>query len=114
MKRISRGAQIITADSRQWNLTKNSYSPGGALTIMFERCRPFVDEKTMKIGRLGNWSATSLQHEGKRLKLINLCRTPASSSCGPNCTATQHVTADRNIKSLVTCRKEIFKEIKSM
>lgn len=112
VKRISKGAQIIPVDSRQWNLkNKKSYLPGGLLTIMFEKCKPYVERKNIKIGRLGNWSAISLQHKSKRLELINLYRIPATSSHGPYCSATQYAKVDGKIKSVATYRKEIFQEI---
>ena len=88
IKKISRGAQIIAADSKQWNLNNNSYLPGGVLMIIFERCKPFIDKKTIKLGKLGNWSAISLQYKGKRLELINLYHIPATSSYGPYCLVT--------------------------
>jgi len=101
-KKISRGAQIIVADSKQWNLNNRSYLPGGLLTIIFERCKPYIEKKTIKIGKLGNWSAISLKYKGKHLELINLYRIPASSSYGPYCSATQYAKADRKIKSIAT------------
>lgn len=89
-------------------MKQSGYSPGGLLTIIFERCKPCIERKNIKIGKLGNWSAASLQYKRKWLELINACRVPASSSCGPYCSVTQYAKADRKIKSISTYRKEIF------
>ena len=85
MRSISRGAQIFTADSNEWATTNNDYLPGGLMTVLFERCGSFIDKKTIKKGRLGNWNAISLNYKGKRVEVINLCRLPLSSSNGPCC-----------------------------
>jgi len=65
MKQINRGAHIITADSKQWDIANNDYMPGGLLTVTFERCRPFMEKKKIKIEKLGNQSALSLNYKGK-------------------------------------------------
>ena len=69
-------------------MTDKDYLPGGLLTVIFERCRPFMQKKNIKIGKLGNWSVISLKYKGKRLEVINLYQIPASSSHGPCCSLT--------------------------
>ena len=44
--------------------------------------------------------------------MINLYQIPASLSHGPYCSLTQYVRADGKIKTPITYRNEIFKEIK--
>ena len=111
MRSISRGAQIFTADSKEWSSTNNDYLPGGIMTVLLERCGPYIDKKTIKIGRLGNWNAISLKYNKKRVEIINLYRLPLSSSNGPCCSRTQYMRIDGEIKSTSTYRSEIFKEI---
>ena len=86
--------------------------PGGLLTVTFERCRPFMEKKKMKIEKLGNQSALSLNYKGKRLEIINIYRIPATSSYGPCCSVTQYVRAEGKIKSPAMYRKDIFDDIK--
>ena len=85
---------IVTADSNEWETTPSDYLPGGACSIFLSKCSPLVDRKKVVKGRLGNWIAVSLEHEGKRLEIINMCRIPRTSSHGVCCSLTQYNRID--------------------
>ena len=111
MRGISRGAKMFTADSKEWNVTNNDYLPGGVMSMFFERCGSFIEKNKVKIGKLGNWDAISMNYKRKRVEVINLYRIPLSSSNGPRCSLTQYARIDEKIKSASKYRSEIFNEI---
>ena len=114
MKKMDRGVQLLTADSKQWEVTKNNYLPGGLLNVIGSKCASVINAKKITIGRMGNWIAFSMEHVGKRLEIINLCRMPVSSSSsnGVHSSLVQHNLIDGEGKSANDHRKEMFREIK--
>ena len=63
MKRISRGVKLIAADSKEWLVTEKDYLPGGILTIIFEKCGPLIQNKTVKTSDEDRSNKTMSQEE---------------------------------------------------
>ena len=66
MKSMDKGVQIQITDSKQWKTTKSGYLPGGLLNIIKSKYNPIINEKNIKIRRLGNWMAFEMRHNCKR------------------------------------------------
>ena len=112
IKQINRSSILIENDSGQHHVTNKDYLPGGVTSILFQKCVSMYQKKKVVKGRLGNWSAIALEHNGKRLEIINLYRIPSSSPNGECCSYTQYVLVDKRIKTIAEYRKEILNEIK--
>ena len=114
MRSNDKGAQILTADSKQWKTTNSSYLPGGLLNIIGSKYSPIINEKKVTVGRLGNWMAFEMSHNSKWIEVINLYRIPyANGKASGICSSlTQYHLRDGSAKTSNDYRKEIFKEIK--
>ena len=115
MRSMDKGVKIQVADSKQWKMTRRSYLPGGLVNIIGSKYTPVMDEKMVTVGRLGNWIAFGMNHNSKRLEIINLYRIPmANGNASGICSSlTQYHLIDGNVKSPNEYRKEIFTEIKN-
>ena len=82
IKRIDKSAILIENDSGQYHVANRDYLPGGVTNTLFQKCVSVHQRKKIVKGRLGNWSAIALEHNSKRLEIINLCRIPSSSTNG--------------------------------
>ena len=51
MKKMDRGVQLMTADSKQWEVTKNNYLPGGLLNAIGSKCASVITVKKITIGK---------------------------------------------------------------
>ena len=78
-EKIGKGTKVITADSKQWSMTENECLPGGLINVISQKYASIIDSSKIKIGRLGNWIAFSLESKGKRIEIISVCRIPMSS-----------------------------------
>ena len=56
-KKIGREGKMITADSKEWNMTPKDYLPGGLMSAFYGKCTSLTQEEKTKIGKLGNWIA---------------------------------------------------------
>jgi len=112
LKQKNREVKVIGSDSTMWSLTDNNYLPGGLLTIIQGKCRSILKDDQTNINKLGNWMATTFQHNNKTIAMINIYRLPTTSSQGPRCCLTQCNLKDGEIKSNNTYRKEILHQIK--
>ena len=57
MRKIGKGTKVITADSKQWNMTENEHLPGGLTNMISQKHTSMIDRNKIQIGRLGNWIA---------------------------------------------------------
>ena len=53
-KEIGRETWIKGADSKEWEVTNNTYLPGGVMTMITGKCRVLTKEKNVECGPLGN------------------------------------------------------------
>ena len=79
LKVLGRETKMITADSTVWLVTKDSYLPGGLLTILRGKFRSLIDEESIKKGKLGNWIGVTIRHNGKAVLIINIYQIPNTS-----------------------------------
>ena len=100
------------ADSKEWATTPKDYLPGGLMSVFGSKCSPIMQQKKIKVGRLGNWIAVLIEYKGKRIEIINMYRIPKTSSNGVYYSLTQLNLVDRKVRSTGEYRKEIFDEIK--
>ena len=73
---MDRGVQIHTTDSKQWKLMPKDYLPGGLLSVVGSKYTLILQQKKVKVGRLGKWMAFLLAYKGKKLEIINLYWIP--------------------------------------
>ena len=90
MKKIDREVKIIMSDSKEQNTTLLDYLLSRLMSVFFSKCSPLIQQKNVKIGRLGNWMAIRLEYKEKRLDNINIYRIPRTSSNGVYYSLTQH------------------------
>ena len=83
------------------------------MNILFQKFAATHQKKKIVKGHLGNWCAMPLEHNEKRLEIINLCWIPSSSSTGECCSCTQHVIVDKKVKTIAEHRKETLQGIKN-
>ena len=111
---MDKGVQIIMANSKEQAITPKDYLPGRLMSVFFSKCSPLIQQKNIKIGRLGNWMGIRLEFKEKRLDNINIYRIPRTSSNRVYYSLNQYNLIDKKIKSISDYRKELFKEIKNM
>ena len=54
-------------------MTNEDYLSGGIMNILFQKFAATHQKKKIVKGHLGNWCAMPLEHNEKRLEIINLC-----------------------------------------
>ena len=82
------------------------------MSVFKGKIRALVNENDIEKSKLGNWISVPMQHNGKKILIINVYRIPASSAQGPRCSLTQYNVVEGKVKSATEYRKEIFKQIK--
>ena len=82
LKKIGREVKMITADSKEWNMTPKDHLPGGLMSAFYGKYRSLMQEDKTKIGKLGNWMAIMLEHNDKKLLIVKMCRMPGTASNG--------------------------------
>ena len=82
VKVLGRETMVTTADSTVWSVSKDSYLPGGVANIMRGRYRALIDENSIQRGKLGNWVAMTMKHNGKAILFINVYRIPYTTHQG--------------------------------
>ena len=50
MEKIAKGTKCITADSKQWKMTKNENLPGGLMNVINQKYVSIIDQKKIEIG----------------------------------------------------------------
>ena len=112
VKVLGRETMVTTADSTVWSVSKDSYLPGGVANIMRGRYRALIDENSIQRGKLGNWVAMTMKHNGKAILFINVYRIPYTTHQGPRSCLTQYNVLEGNAKSAQEIRKETLIQIK--
>ena len=102
LKRENREVKVTGCNSSMWMLTANNYLPGGLLTIIKGKCRAILQENQIVISQLENWIITTFNHNNKSLAIINIYRSPYSSSKGLRYCVTQYNLKDGQVKNTST------------
>ena len=71
-KEIGKETWIKGVDSKEQEVTNNTYLPGGVMTMITGKCQVLVEEKGVESSPLGNWIATKLHYKKKIITLINV------------------------------------------
>ena len=61
-------------------MTPKGYLPGGLMSAFYGKCRSLMQGEKTKIGQLGNWMTIVLDHDNKKLVIINTRRMLRTSS----------------------------------
>ena len=50
MKSIDRESSIFALDSKEFDVTKTDYLPGGVMSVFFSKCSSLINKKEVKVG----------------------------------------------------------------
>ena len=59
-RRINKNAEMFTSDSKEYNITKNNWLPGGIMGMITGDIGKYIQHNEIVVDSLGQWSAIIL------------------------------------------------------
>ena len=68
MRKIGKGTKVITADSKQWNMTDNEYLPGGLINVISQRYTSIIESSKIQICKIRKLDSFSISVQRKKIR----------------------------------------------
>ena len=79
-RKINRNAELIFANSKDYQATKNDWLPGGMLTAIWGEVIGAMDKNSIVIDEIRKWSVFTISKNNKKIVFITIYRISQSSN----------------------------------